>query len=95
MSIDIETVRKVANLARLDLKEEELEILSSQMADIVDFVNQLAELDTENVEPYIHTVSETPMREDKKGETLEREKALMNAPEREKGFFVVPRIVEI
>jgi len=94
MSIDINTVKKVAHLARLNLKEEELKTLSSQMADIVEFVNQLAELDTENVEPYIHTVSETPMREDRRGPTLDREKALMNAPRREKGFFVVPRIVE-
>jgi len=90
MSIDINTVKKVAHLARLNLKEEELKTLSSQMADIVEFVNQLAELDTENVEPYIHTVSETPMREDRRGPTLDREKALMRKHLKRKRLFKHP-----
>ncbi len=95
MAVDRETVKKIAYLARLELREEELEVLPSQMSDIIDFVNQLSQLDTEGIEPYIHTVGNTPMREDKKEKNLEREKALMNAPEKERGFFVVPRIVEI
>jgi len=58
-------------------------------------VEQLSELDTSDVEPYIQKTEATPMREDRAGTSLSREEALMNAPEREGGFFVVPRIVEV
>jgi len=93
--VDKEWVRRVAHLARLKLTEEEVEMFSRQLSDILSFVEQLGELDTEGVEPYIQGVEETPMREDKPGETLPQEEALKNAPERENGFFVVPRIVEV
>ncbi|NPA40892.1 MAG: Asp-tRNA(Asn)/Glu-tRNA(Gln) amidotransferase subunit GatC [Aquificae bacterium] len=93
--VDRKWVEKIALLARLELKEEEIQLFSKQLADILEFVKELDELDTSNVEPYIQKVSRTPMREDKPGESLPREEALMNAPEEEKGFFVVPRIVEV
>jgi aspartyl-tRNA(Asn)/glutamyl-tRNA(Gln) amidotransferase subunit C len=92
--VDEEWVRRIAHLARLDLKEEEVEVFAKQMADILEFVKQLEELDTEGVEPFTSPLP-TPMREDVPGKPLTREKALMNAPEREGGFFVVPRIVEV
>ncbi len=93
--VDRDWVRKVAHLARLKLSEDEVELFSRQLGDILSFVQQLEELDTSKVEPYIQKVEETPMREDKPGETLPQEEALKNAPEREDGFFVVPRIVEV
>ncbi len=92
--VDKEWVRRIARLARLDLSEEEVEVFSKQLGDILEFIRQLEELDTEGVEPF-GSMNTTPMREDEPGESLEREKALMNAPEREGGFFVVPRIVEV
>lgn len=95
MEVNKDMVKRVASLCRLDLEEEELEELSTQMADIIRFVNQLSELDTEKVEPYIHNIDSTPMRDDIIGTTLDREKVLRNAPQREGGFFVVPKIVEI
>ncbi|WP_457600281.1 Asp-tRNA(Asn)/Glu-tRNA(Gln) amidotransferase subunit GatC [Hydrogenivirga sp.] len=93
--VDRNWVEKIALLARLKLTEEEVETFSRQLGDILSFVEQLGELDTSEVEPYIQNVEETPMREDKPGESLSQEEALKNAPERENGFFVVPRIVEV
>jgi len=93
--VDREWVIRIAKLARLELKEEEIEKFQKQLSDILNFVDQLKELDTENVEPYIQEFEETPMREDKPRPSLDREKALMNTPEKKDGFFVVPRIVEV
>ncbi len=92
--IDRETVVKVANLARLELTEEEIELFSKQLADILEFVNQMNEVNTEGVEPFVLPFEETPMREDVRGETLKVEEIEKNAPEFESGFFVVPRIFE-
>jgi len=93
--VDREWVLKIAYLARLKLREEEIELFQKQLGDILSFIDKLKELDTENVEPYIQEFKETPMRDDDPRPSLDREKALMNAPEREDGFFVVPRVVEV
>ncbi len=93
--VDKEWVRKIAHLARLKLTEEEEEIFSKQLGDILKFVEQLNELNVEGVEPFVQEFTETPMRDDEPEESLPQEKALMNAPEKAKGFFVVPRIVDI
>jgi len=95
MQVDRDWVLKIARLANLELKEEEVELFQKQLADILNFVSQLEELDTKGVEPYIQEFTETPMREDVPKPSLPREKALMNAPEKEEGFFVVPRVVEV
>jgi len=92
--IDRETVLKVAHLARLELTEEEVELFSKQLADILEFVNQMNEVNTEGVEPFVLDYGETPLREDLPGETLPREEIEKNAPEFENGYFVVPRIFE-
>jgi len=95
MQVDRDWVLKIAKLANLELKEEEVELFQKQLADILNFISQLEELDTEGVEPYIQEFIETPMREDVPKPSLPREKALMNAPEKAEGFFVVPRVVEV
>ncbi len=84
----------MANLARLELTEEETELFSKQLADIVQFVNQINEVDTSGVEPFVLDYGKTPMREDLPGKTLPREEIEKNAPEFENGYFVVPRIFE-
>ena len=90
-----EDVIKVAELAKLRLKEEEIELFSKQLPQIVKFVEKLNELDTENVKPFYELLEKTtPMREDIPEKGLTQEEALMNAPEAENGFFVVPRVVE-
>ncbi len=93
--IDRETVVKVANLARLQLTEEEIETFAKQLEDILEFVNQMNEVDTENVEPFYLETEQTPMREDIPGKTLPREEIEKNAPQFENGYFVVPRIFEV
>ncbi len=90
--IDKETVLKVAELARLQLTEEEIELFSEQLKDILDFVNTMNEVDTENVEPFVLESETTPMREDEVGPTLPRKEIEKNAPQFEDGYFVVPRI---
>ncbi|NPB04939.1 MAG: Asp-tRNA(Asn)/Glu-tRNA(Gln) amidotransferase subunit GatC [Aquificae bacterium] len=90
--IDRETVIKVAELAKLELTEEEVELFARQLTAILDFVNKMNEVDTEGVDPFVPEVEETPMREDEPGPTLAREEVEKNAPEFENGYFVVPRI---
>lgn len=92
--IDPKVVLKVAYLARLQLTDEEVELFSKQLGDILDFVNQMNEVNTEGVEPFVLDYGKTPMREDKPGETLPREEIEKNAPQFENGYFVVPRIFE-
>jgi aspartyl-tRNA(Asn)/glutamyl-tRNA(Gln) amidotransferase subunit C len=92
--IDRETVLKVAQLAKLELSEEEVELFSRQLADILNFVNQMNEVDTEGVEPFVLDYGQTPMREDTPQPSLPKEEIEKNAPEFENGYFVVPRIFE-
>jgi aspartyl-tRNA(Asn)/glutamyl-tRNA(Gln) amidotransferase subunit C len=92
--IDRETVLKVAYLSRLELTEDEVELFSKQLKDIIGFVEKLNELDTENVVPFYELIDvETPLREDIPHESLSQEEALKNAPQKDKGFFVVPRVI--
>lgn len=88
-------VEKIAALARVEFSEEEKEQLRSQMERILDYVQKLNELDTDNVEPtYSIQHSTELLREDKVAESMPREDALMNAPARTDGFFRVPKIIQ-
>lgn len=87
-------VEHVAFLARIKLSEEEKDIYTRQLSDIIKYMQKLNELDTENIEPTAHVLSlENVFREDKVGEHLNPEKVLLNAPDREGNFFRVPKIV--
>jgi aspartyl-tRNA(Asn)/glutamyl-tRNA(Gln) amidotransferase subunit C len=95
MAIDAATVRKVAKLARIAEPEEGLEALARELSAILDWIEQLGEVDTEGVEPMttaIHTP--LPMREDEVADGGDRERVLANAPKTAGGFFVVPKVVE-
>jgi len=95
MEIDKKMVEYVARLARLEITEREKDLYTRQLGDILDYVEMLNELDTKNVEPVFHVVPMTNVfREDEVKEGITREEALKNAPEKEKGFFKVPRIIE-
>jgi len=95
MKISKEDVLKVAELARLEFGEAELEKFTGQMGDILTYIERLNELDTDNVEPTSHVLDiPTPLREDVVEEWLNTGEALENAPEEEDGFFVVPRVIE-
>ena len=92
--IDKDTVLHVAKLSKLQLTDEEVEIFSKQLGDILNFIEKLNELNTDNVKPFYELINqETPLRDDKVKEGLTRDEALKNAPQQEDGFFVVPRVV--
>lgn len=95
MSLDTKTVKKVASLARIRMSDEELERMAPQLSKIMGFVEQLAEVNTDNVEPLASVVDITlPLREDKVTDGDYCEKILKNAPEQTQGFFVVKKIIE-
>ncbi len=95
MSLDTETVRKVASLAKLRMDDAELQERAPQLSKIIGFVEQLAEVNTDNVEPLASVVDITlPLREDVVNDGDCVDKVLANAPESAQGYFVVPKVVE-
>ncbi|MDE1566647.1 Asp-tRNA(Asn)/Glu-tRNA(Gln) amidotransferase subunit GatC [Aquabacter sp. P-9] len=95
MSVDQATVRRVAHLARIAVREEELSALQGELNAILQFVEQLSALDVSGVEPMTGVVPQNlPMREDVVSDGHYPEKILANAPEAEGGFFTVPKVVE-
>jgi aspartyl-tRNA(Asn)/glutamyl-tRNA(Gln) amidotransferase subunit C len=92
--VDKEIVLKVAQLSKLRLKDEEVEIFSKQFNDILSFVEVLKEVDTEGVLPFYEIdLQESYYRDDVAAGSISNEEALLNAPLKEGGFFVVPRVV--
>jgi aspartyl-tRNA(Asn)/glutamyl-tRNA(Gln) amidotransferase subunit C len=90
-----EQVKHVANLARLQLSEKEVELFTKQLDDIISYAEQLNELDVENVEPTTHVLDlKNVLREDKSRKWISREEALKNAPEEQDGQVKVPSILE-
>lgn len=95
MSIDKNTVEYVAHLARIKLKSKELEKLSGQLQDIVGFIGKLNKINIENILPTSHILPiNNVLREDEPRESLSVDKVLMNAPQRQANFFVVPKVIE-
>jgi len=95
MAIDAATVRKVARLARIAEPEEKLEPLAKELSGIMNWIEQLSEVDTDGVEPMTTSVAMTlPMREDVVTEGGDPAKVLSNSPKTAKGFFIVPKVVE-
>ncbi len=95
MGISKEEVLHVAHLARLEFSEEEVELFTTQLADILDYVAQLNELDTSEIEPTYHAVPMSNVfRKDEVKPSSPVEDVLANAPERENGFFVVPKVIK-
>ncbi len=95
MSLSADEVSKVALLARLRLAPGELDLFTGQLNAIVGFVEQLGELDTNGVEPLAHGVEvRNVFRPDVRGESLSREEALANAPQRNADSFLVPAVLD-
>ena len=95
MAIDAATVRKVARLARIAEPEDRLEPLAKELSGILSWIEQLNEVDTNGVEPMTTSVQMTlPMREDVVTEGGDPARVLSNAPKSNRGFFVVPKVVE-
>jgi aspartyl-tRNA(Asn)/glutamyl-tRNA(Gln) amidotransferase subunit C len=95
MSIDKDTARRVAHLARIEVGEDDLAPLAAELSGILDFMEQLAEVDVEGVEPM---TSVTPMALKLRADVVTDggivEKILANAPDAREGFFTVPKVVE-
>ncbi len=95
MSVDTETVRRVARLARIAVEEKDLAPLAGELNSILDWVEQLNEVDVEGVEPM---TSVTPMalkrRQDEITDGERQGDVLANAPDAREGFYAVPKVVE-
>jgi aspartyl-tRNA(Asn)/glutamyl-tRNA(Gln) amidotransferase subunit C len=95
MKIDERTILRVAELARLDLTEEEKTEFSRQLSDIISYVEKINELDTDNVQPTDHIVElKNVFRKDQPGGSIHRSEIEKMAPSFEDGHIVVPRIIE-
>ena len=95
MSITLQNVEHVANLARLELSEEEKEQFTGQLNAILKYAEKLESLNTDEVEPTSHVLPITNvMREDITRESLPIEKVLLNAPDEEDGQIKVPAVLE-
>lgn len=95
MSLDKDTVRNIAFLARIEVPEEELDHLAGELSNIIGFVEQLQELDTDGVAPMTSVAAITlPQRADAVTDGGYQDKVLANAPEADDGFFLVPKVVE-
>jgi aspartyl-tRNA(Asn)/glutamyl-tRNA(Gln) amidotransferase subunit C len=93
--IDEAQVRRVALLSRLELSDAEVAQFSTQLSAIVEYIEKLNELDTENVEPLAHCLPvHNVFREDVPRPSLSNDEALANAPEREGEYFKVPKILD-
>jgi aspartyl-tRNA(Asn)/glutamyl-tRNA(Gln) amidotransferase subunit C len=95
MVIDKDTVEKVANLARLELSENDKQELIHDMGEILDFMAKLNEIDTSGVEPLIYMTDEVnAYREDEVKQQITTEEGLKNAPRHTDEYFLVAKVIE-
>tara|TARA_B100000579_G_scaffold89936_1_gene70886 strand:- start:251 stop:538 length:288 start_codon:yes stop_codon:yes gene_type:complete len=95
MSIDLKTVKHISKLSRISLDEEKAKKLEIDLNSIFKWIEQLNQLKTENVEP-LSSIAETKLRlrkDEVKSKNL-RDEVLRNSPDKNKDFFVVPKVVE-
>ena len=95
MSLDEATVARIAQLARIAVPADELEPLATELSRILEWIEQLNEVDTDGVPPMTSVAAmKLAWREDKVTDGNRPEDILANAPERQDGYFVVPKVVE-
>ncbi len=94
MSVDKETIRKIAHLARLEFDEKESDKMSDNFNKILAWMDKLNEVDTNDVEPLIHMSEEVNvLRDDLVDNSLKHEDALINAPKKDSDYFRVPKFL--
>ena len=94
MAIEVPTVRHIADLACLEFSEEEIQVLSRQLHDVLVYIGKLSELDIRAIEPTCHgTEVSHAFREDRVVPSIPASEALANAPESREGLFTVPRVL--
>jgi aspartyl-tRNA(Asn)/glutamyl-tRNA(Gln) amidotransferase subunit C len=95
MALSRDDVRWVAHLARLQLTDGELETMARQLSSILDYINQLQQVNTEGVEPLAHPLPvQNVFRDDEPAPSLPVEQALANAPDRRGDFYGVPAVLD-
>ena len=95
MSVNADTVRHVAKLARLAMSDSEIEALVPELNNILGWVDQLGEVETQGVEPLTAVIDQKlRLRDDVVDDGNVREKVLANAPDAQHGFFAVPKVIE-
>jgi aspartyl-tRNA(Asn)/glutamyl-tRNA(Gln) amidotransferase subunit C len=95
MSLTAGQVRWVAQLARLELSEADLETMTRQLRAILEYIEQLRQVDTEGVEPLAHPLPvHNVFRADEPAASLPVAEALANAPQQRDGFYVVPAVLD-
>ena len=95
MNIDTKLVEYIAQLARIKLSETEEETLTTQLSDILKYMDKLKELDTTKVQPLVHPFKiENVFRPDVPTGSFPKKEILANAPEELEGFFKVPKVIE-
>ncbi len=95
MSLDKDAVRKIAHLARIRVADEDLEGLATELSRIIGWVEQLTEADADGIQP-MTSVADMPLpeRDDVITDGDCRDKVLANAPDRDDGFYAVPKVIE-
>ena len=94
MSISRQDIEKVALLARLQLTEDELSKMTTELAQIVGYVDQLGEVNTDGIEPMAHAIEiKNVFREDAVAPSLPRDEALANAPHHDNRGYLVPAVL--
>jgi aspartyl-tRNA(Asn)/glutamyl-tRNA(Gln) amidotransferase subunit C len=95
MSVTSQQVRHIAKLARIAMSDEELERLVPELNNILGWVEQLSEVNTDGVEPLTAVIDQKlRLREDEVNDGNIRDEVLANAPEAQHGFFAVPKVIE-
>jgi aspartyl-tRNA(Asn)/glutamyl-tRNA(Gln) amidotransferase subunit C len=95
MSVDTEQVRHIAKLARIAMSDAEIEAMVPELNNILGWVEQLGEVDTEGVEPLTAVIDQKlRLRDDEVSDGDCRDAVLANAPAAEHGFFAVPKVIE-
>jgi len=95
MKISKEEVLHVAHLARLDIDEDHIDAMAGQIGKILEYVDMLNHVDPDGVKPTSHAIFLTnAFREDSETVHMEREKVLANAPDKQDGNFVVPKVID-
>lgn len=95
MSVDSVTVRKIASLARIAMRDDEVEAMVPELNNILGWIEQLGEVDTAGVQPMTAVIANTlRLRDDVVTDGNVRDRVLANAPAPEHGFFGVPKVIE-
>ena len=95
MKIDKNTILKIAKLSRIKIDDSEIDELSSELSAIVDWVEQLNEVNTKDVEPLSNvSMSKLPLRKDNANSQNNSKNILSNAPDKLENYFAVPKVVE-